>query len=233
LEIVGVGDYDTSPEQLGLPSGAAVVSANRFIGFGQSATQEEVHVGSSPEACPAVLLTPPLGDDQVLVVKGAEAMVNIVGQRRNIHVEPFPETDKPTDRSSRTMLFMDALEIDMQPDEDGLPDLKPANLDREIRKATLAFSSSQYGTVNCPLWGCGSFGGDPYVKVVALWCAASMSNIKLRILCDDTQLEIASNLRKLVIQHDSKHNVRSMRELLGRLPQNLKRFETFQWIQEN
>lgn len=56
-----------------------VVSANKEIGFGQSVTQEEIYVGNCPEACPAVLFTPTLGDDHVLVVEGARPMLEITG----------------------------------------------------------------------------------------------------------------------------------------------------------
>ncbi|KAG7292847.1 hypothetical protein NEMBOFW57_002892 [Staphylotrichum longicolle] len=113
----------------GCLGGAAVVSANKYVGFGQSATQEEIHVGSSPEACPAVLLTPPLRDDQVLVVRGAQAMANITGQRRDIKVEGMPLPDGGQKAwQERTMLFMDALELDMAEEGDVLPDLLPRNM---------------------------------------------------------------------------------------------------------
>ncbi|KAJ8111664.1 hypothetical protein ONZ43_g5566 [Nemania bipapillata] len=168
IEMVIVDNYQTCPKQLGLPSGASVVAANRYIGFGQSATQEEVHVGSSPEACPAVLITPPLQDNQVLVVRGAEAMLNITGQRREIKAVAN-DVETSVDWRRRTMLFMDALELDLESDENGLPDLAPENLTREVNKAATAFSSGLYEVIYSPLWGCGAFGGDPFVKVALLW----------------------------------------------------------------
>lgn len=168
IEITVVDSYQTNPEQLGLPSGAAVVSAHRYIGFGQSAAQEEVHVGSSPEACPAVLVTPPLGPSQVLVIRGAKAVMNITGQRRDIKAMAQDTKQGRVDWRQRTMLFMDALELDVEDDESGLPDLKPDHLAREINKAAIAFSSGPYDVVWSPLWGCGAFGGDPFVKVALL-----------------------------------------------------------------
>ncbi|GAB1310607.1 poly(ADP-ribose) glycohydrolase [Madurella fahalii] len=146
VKVMVVERYDMSPASLGLPDGAVVVASNKFIGFGQSATQEEVHVGTSPEACPAVLVTPPLRDDQVLVVRGAQAMINVTGRGRDIRAEkmPVPNSSEKSWRH-RTMLFMDALELDMVEHRDlVLPDLQPGNIDREVRKAYTAFASAGF-----------------------------------------------------------------------------------------
>lgn len=71
LTVLTLSEASTSPSLLGLPNYADVISANKFIGFGSTGTQEETHVGASPECCPAVLITPPLKDDQALIVTGA------------------------------------------------------------------------------------------------------------------------------------------------------------------
>ncbi|KAI0105049.1 poly glycohydrolase-domain-containing protein [Nemania sp. FL0031] len=227
IEIVLVDNYQTSPKQLGLPSGAAVVSANRYIGSGQSATQEEVHVGSSPEACPAVLITPPLERNQVLVVRGAKAVINIAGQRRDIGAAPH-ESEGSVDWRQRTMLFMDALELDAEGDETSLPDLAPENLTREVNKAAIAFTSGPYEVVYSPLWGCGAFGGDPFVKVMLLWCAASVANVPLKIICDRREGKVASSLNSLVLE--AGRRLETAQDLLGLLlsvSRKTTRLETF------
>ncbi|KAI1429725.1 poly glycohydrolase-domain-containing protein [Xylaria sp. FL1777] len=232
IEIVLVENYQTCPAQLGLPSGAAVVSANRYIGFGQSATQEEVHVGSSPEACPAVLITPPLEKNQVLVVRGAEAVLNITGQRRDI-TATAQEWGVSVDWGQRTMLFMDALELDVEDDADGLPDLTLENLTREVNKAAIAFSSGVYEVVCSPLWGCGAFGGDPFVKVMLLWCAASVARVSLKIIYDRASQEVASSLNSLVAA--VRRRLGSAQDLMGLLqsvPRNTARLATLDWMIE-
>ncbi|KAH7380571.1 hypothetical protein DE146DRAFT_637561 [Phaeosphaeria sp. MPI-PUGE-AT-0046c] len=143
----------TRPSLLGLAPGASVISANRFIGFGRTGTQEDVHVGSSPESCPAVLITPPLKDRDVLVVIGVGAMVVIEGYGRTAHCSEilpgpvdFSEKERHTHKQmwkNRTLLFMDALEIDLRGDSLGLPDLKLGDVARELRKAYTVFRSSQ------------------------------------------------------------------------------------------
>ncbi|KAJ2971352.1 hypothetical protein NUW58_g9441 [Xylaria curta] len=232
IDITVVDSYQTCPVQLGLPSGAAVVSANRYIGFGQSATQEEVHVGSSPEACPAVLVTPPLEKNQVLVVKGAEAVLNIVGERRNIKAAAH-EVEVSLDWRQRTMLFMDALELDAEGNEVGLPDLVPENLTREVNKAAIAFSSGVYDVIISPLWGCGAFGGDPFVKVVLLWCAASVTQTPLKIICDRGSHDIASSLNSLAAAAVGRlGTAQQLIGLLRSIPRRTARLATLDYMME-
>ncbi|KAI1326746.1 hypothetical protein F5Y16DRAFT_410701 [Xylariaceae sp. FL0255] len=225
IEIEITDRYETSPLHLGLPGGAAVVSGNRHIGFGQSATQEEIVVGSSPEACPAVL-----------VIRGTEAVRNVVGQCREIRVVPQSTVaeEEGTDWSRRTMLFMDALEIDnlSASDTEGvLPDLVPAHIDRELIKAMTAFSSGVYEVVNAPLWGCGAFGGDPFVKVMLMWCAASAvgkHRAKLRILCDVASRGVAEDLGRLMGRVTER--LGSAQQLLGlvrSIPGETERLATY------
>ena len=173
-------------EYLGTNGNAVIVSANRFIGFGRSATQEEVFVGTTPEACPAVLVTPPLAAHQVLVVRGCEAIVKTVGQGRQITLAG--EHRVPPDQAEayknmwqgRTMLFMDALELDSF-DNEQYPDIKHANIEREFTKATVGFESGRYANIYTGLWGCRTFGGDPGVKMVILWLAASVHGSVLSV----------------------------------------------------
>ncbi len=232
IEIAFVDSYQTNATQLGLPSGAAVVAANRYIGFGQSATQEEVHVGSSPEACPAVLITPPLESNQVLVVRGAQSVLNIIGERRNI-TAAAQEVGKSPDWRQRAMLFMDALELDAAANETGLPDLVPENLSREINKAAIAFSSGVYDVVFAPQWGCGAFGGDPFVKMMLLWCAASIAKTPLKILCDQGSREVASSLNSLISA--AKGRLKTAQELVSLLqsiPRRTARLATIDRMME-
>lgn len=264
IKVQHVAQYDTSPASLGVPHGAAVVSANKVIGFGESATQEEIHVGCSPEACPAVLFTPELQNNQVLVIKGAIAVTNIAGQRRGVHFGDQQYTEEDADWSQRTMLFMDALELDMPEQygtsenqtadnvaDDGsrhestttlLPDLIQCNMDREITKALLAFSSGPYKEILSPLWGCGAFNGDPFVKVLLLWIAASTVSSEqpggsppaLKIVCDDSLQDIAGELTGMLdLAQLRLKTVGELRNLLNSMPKNVKRLETGEWLIEH
>lgn len=232
VQVEVVERFDLSPASLGVPGGAAVVSANKYIGFGQSATQEEVHVGSSPEACPAVLLTPPLGDDEVLIVRGAQAMVNIAGQRRDIRVEQMPVPDDGmTAWQDRTMLFMDALELDIAESGDRLPDLLPGNLCREIRKAYTAFETDGIEEIRTGLWGCGAFCGDPGIKMLILWLAASIVGVRLVVLSDTAGRSFVEDFRAVMKKaRGVVRDTAGLWQLLGQAPASLARGATLGWI---
>ncbi|EAS28217.3 poly(ADP-ribose) glycohydrolase [Coccidioides immitis RS] len=195
----------TKPSLLGIPDGACIVSANKNVGFGQSATQEEMHVGSTPESCPIVLLTPTLQDTQILVVQGAEAMTVVEGYGREARLLETSYKDSlhgvhPHTWQRRVMLFMDALEFDMYDSSEGVPDLLPGHTDRELLKAYNAFSSQQgghtYSRIVTGLWGCGAFGGNREIKTILQWCAASLAGVRLEFICSgDAQREFADCLR--------------------------------------
>jgi poly(ADP-ribose) glycohydrolase len=200
----------TDPHYLGLPNGASVISANKRVGFGRTGTQEETHVGCSPEACPAVLITPPLSDNEVLVVEGAEAMIVMEGHGRKARLSSvlFPDYTLLAPQMScwrkRTMLFMDALELDHYDTSTThfVPDLIPGHLDRELVKALTAFKSRKsppYEEVVTGLWGCGAFGGNKQIKTVLQWCVASLASVPACVfVCDAEERHFLLELREFV-----------------------------------
>ncbi|KAK0388668.1 hypothetical protein NLU13_4911 [Sarocladium strictum] len=196
------------------PDGAVVISANKDIGF-----------GNSPEACPAVLVTPTLQATETVTIEGAAPMLCITGQRRNVQWEVLPRERRIGGR----MLFMDALEIDELDGSEALPDIQPGHLEREIRKAYTAFSSWASGdesTVYTGVWGCGAFNGDPGVKMTILWIAASMAGRRLTVVCDDSHGGFPMQFRGLVDRVPSSWTVRELRTLLESLAPDTQRSET-------
>ncbi|KAL2205668.1 hypothetical protein CC79DRAFT_1055383 [Sarocladium strictum] len=229
MHIQIVDYYDTRLQELSYQTknGAVVISANKDIGFGQSATQEEVYVGNCPEACPAVLVTPTLQSNETLTITGASPMLHITGQRRDINWRVLPNERR---RGGR-MLFMDALEIDELDDTNGLPDLQSENIERELRKACTAFSSwkstsSTVSAVYAGVWGCGAFHGDPGVKVMIMWMAASLAGRKLTIICDSSHGNIPKEISQLLDQIPSHWTVQDAKMLLNRIDRGTKRLET-------
>lgn len=235
LKVVRVPCYSSDlqrPERQG-SEGAVVVSANKDIGFGQSATQEEVFVGNTPEACPAVLFVPTLKDDCALLIEGARPMITIQGQRRDVSWEVLPVDARIGGR----MLFMDALEIDELDQDDGLlPDLEPGHMEREIRKAFAAFSSygnsELDGHVWSGIWGCGAFNGDPVVKMILVWIAASLSRKDLFIVCDPFYQDFADTFERFAARAQGNWNAMDLWIWLGRIPRNTKRLETLRLLQD-
>ncbi|PTB64728.1 hypothetical protein BBK36DRAFT_56505 [Trichoderma citrinoviride] len=238
LNVVHVKAFSTEQQELAYQGNdrAVVVSANKDIGFGQSATQEEVFMGNCPEACPAVLFTPTLQNDQILAINGARPMLRILGQRRELSWEKLA----PDRRRGGRMLLMDALEVDEAEDSAALlPDLKPGNMQREMRKAYTAFSSWKGGDADAPavstgLWGCGAFNGDPGTKVLLLWMAASLAGKELHLLCDDSQREFADKCERFVERVSSSGwNVEDLEGCLKGVPAGVGRWQTMDWLLEN
>jgi poly(ADP-ribose) glycohydrolase len=223
---ISICDPSAAPDMLlGIPDGASVVFANRHVGFGSTGTQEETVVGSSPEACVSVLICPPLTDDEVLVVEGAEAIVTIQGFGRAAHLGEILSPDYTFENYSaskwrrRTMLFTDALELDNFDRNDGqIPDFLPGHIDRELNKALTAFSSrddAPYREVVTGLWGCGAFGGNAEVKTMLQWCAASLAAIPLRLICEPERDEFLRRLRTFV--ENALRNAWSVEDVVGAL----------------
>lgn len=219
------------------PNGALVVAANKVIGFGKSATGEEVTLGTTPEACPAVLVTPVLTGDQVVVITGASPVLRVTGERRNVAWE-IPDTRTASadfdawrmHRAGGPLLLMDALELDEHVSELGqVPDLVPENIEREVHKATTAFMATAATTVYTPLWGCGAFCGDPAVKMCLLWLAASMASVELVLLLDARGQALADELEPFVRRWQEK-TAAELRQWLGRVPRTLRGGQVLAYI---
>ncbi len=229
-------------EHLGA-AGAVVVSANRDIGFGQSATQEELHIGAAPESCVAVLFTPQLKDEKALSINAAQPMIQFTGQRRDIS---WKVHDPPV--TGGRLLLMDALEMDLADsgspstgeddgaDDDGLlPDLLERNMTRELTKAYAAFTSwslTADSTVVTGLWGCGAFNGEPTVKLLLLWMAASLARRRLQVVFDEAEWEYGVSFEKLV-KRTSLQSVSGVMALLRAVPKNTERLGVMQWLHDN
>ncbi|KAK7426064.1 hypothetical protein QQZ08_007512 [Neonectria magnoliae] len=235
-------NYNTEshlPEVQG-PHGAVVVSANKVVGFGQSATQEEIFVGIAPEACPVVLVAPHLTNETVITVSGARAMLSVTGQRRDISWTVRPTPSPVTDfcswaqawRGGR-LIFMDALEMDMVETADEiLPDLLPENIQRELRKAQTGFSAHPGHTaVWTGLWGCGAFCGDAGVKLVVLWLAASAAGVRLNVVLGPEQHDIGRRFES-VVSVCEKMSPSRLGELLLEVPKGLRKLAILDWLVE-
>ncbi|KAG8845863.1 hypothetical protein FRB91_001378 [Serendipita sp. 411] len=136
-----------------------LVSANKEIGFGVAATQEERLFGAVPCLLPIVFFTPPLSPTQALLIYGTGTTVcaRFKGhlrtarldtvytkmERKEEEEEPKDRTRKrkvgeAKDRTGRTFLFMDALEMD---GEFHGRDRELQFVKRELRKLVTGFAA--------------------------------------------------------------------------------------------
>ncbi|KAF4447552.1 Poly(ADP-ribose) glycohydrolase [Fusarium austroafricanum] len=229
---------DTHNPEVQGERGAVVVSANKVIGYGQSATQEEIFVGIAPETYPVVLVAPHLTDSTVITASGARAMADVKGQRRNIEWNILP-ISPPSEQSTGwktawrggRLVFMDALEMDMLEPlcGDGLPDLDSKNVDREISKAANGFTSYKGDSIFTGLWGCGAFDGDPGVKLMVLWLAAGAADVELHMMLGPGEHNLGKRLEE-VVKACNGLAANDVRGLLARVPRELRREGILEWI---
>ncbi|KAH7179377.1 uncharacterized protein B0J16DRAFT_169671 [Fusarium flagelliforme] len=230
INYLDVHTSDTHHPHIQGKGGAVVVSSNKVIGFGQSATQEEIFVGIAPEAYPVVLVAPHLTDDTVITVSGARAMADVKGQRRNIK---WNIRTMANDSEGGRLVFMDALEMDMveRSSDNDLPDLYPENIDRELQKATNGFTSYNGDSIFTGLWGCGAFGGDPGVKLMILRLAAGVANVELHLMLGPGEHDLGRELEEVAKACDGL-TLNDVRGLLGRVPMELRKERILKWIAE-
>ena len=166
-----------------------LVASNKSPGFGPACTQEELVTAACPPLLPlgALLVAPPVPSDAVVLASGYVPLAHWQGQGRQATYLQLPRT-----LDHHTFVLADAAELDqVEVNATALPDLQPQIFSRDLHKAYTAFSAiAELGIRNiaCPLWGAGSFGGNPVVKVLILSAAAARAGITVHLSVDDSRL---------------------------------------------
>ncbi len=181
---IGLVDEESEPSRSPLQP-FVLVSAHSQPGVGPTGTQEERLQASSPALALCSILVPRIPHDAVVVTSAFPVHAAWRGHNRTARLcDILP----PGSRPSRHYILADALELDAG--AHGKEDLRPANLEREIRKLYAAFSGAAASCadaviskciVEAPLWGCGAFGGNPCVKTVCMMIAAGLTGVSLNL----------------------------------------------------
>lgn len=190
LKVVEILQQDPQLAALEQPGVVESSFANKDVGFGISGTQEERLMGMSPELCLAMLLSPSLADNEGLLIEGAMPAGICRGFGRGIEwVGCLPDTARQIGWQQRTVLVLDALELDeYQADEENadntasavpFPDLHPEAMDRELNKLFCGLSAVSGRKLLTGHWGCGAFGGNSEVKALLQMIAAARANVQL------------------------------------------------------
>ncbi|ODM87095.1 Poly(ADP-ribose) glycohydrolase, partial [Orchesella cincta] len=162
--------------------------ANKRVGGGvlnEGAVMEEILFVVCPELIISRLFTETLEDDEVLVITGFEQFSNYAGYSRSFHFTgPTKPVNHEVDNLGRTctqIVVMDALHFGQYEIES---QFEKAKIDRELHKAFVAFVVP-HGEPNIPVatgnWGCGAFNGDPELKFLIQWIAASEAGRNLMV----------------------------------------------------
>jgi poly(ADP-ribose) glycohydrolase len=148
--------------------------ANRYVGGGVlnlGCVQEEIRFMISPELIIASLISEPMLDHEAVLVRNSFTFVEYTGYDRSFKCVGDKQLLTPSD-----VLCIDALPfgINVSFQYEHQPLL------RELEKIRCALSLNEkdkrFATGN---WGCGVFNGDPQLKAVLQWVAASVRNTKI------------------------------------------------------
>ena len=159
--------------------------ANKDVSFGVSGSQEEAKLAASPETCVVVLIVPTLQNNETLLILGAREVARFEGIGRHVKFVGCRMYEEK-DWSSRTIIAMDALELDVEEsDAQGtvIPELRKECLDRELNKTYCGFQplvgDKPFSGIDTGHWGCGAFGGHKFAKALIQVMAASEAGTKL------------------------------------------------------
>ena len=151
--------------------------ANAFLGggvFHGGCVQEEIRFSVCPELCLGMLVSPRMRDDEAILLEGAARLAESSGYAGTLrHAGPRDTSD---DRPDVGVLAVDALHFGRRGAQ---AQWQAQACLREMGKLRAGFGDD-LGTFATGNWGCGAFGGDPRLKSLLQWLAASASGWGIR-----------------------------------------------------
>ncbi len=158
--------------------------ANEFLGGGvlrKGCVQEEIRFAVAPEHMAAMILSPRMRADEAIVMRGAERFAAATGYASSFaYAGPFHD---PVARLADGSADVDFVAIDAVDYRraDAAAQYGDGAMLRELNKARAGFVRDAR---NLPVatgnWGCGAFRGDPALKAVLQWIAASAEGRAVR-----------------------------------------------------
>ncbi|XP_059468701.1 uncharacterized protein LOC132192657 isoform X2 [Neocloeon triangulifer] len=187
---------------------AAVDFANKRIGGGvinNGSVQEEIKFITCPDLIAARLLCPELEDNEAVIIEGASPYSKHAGYGRGFQYAG--PADQFANRS-QVVLAIDALDFSR-----GAPHMQYTKeaINRELVKAYAGFCNSPLEKIATGNWGGGAFKGDPTLKMLIQWLAASVAQKKLHYYCfnDQNLLQEYESIQKDV----NKLKIRTINDL--------------------
>ncbi|KAF2260477.1 hypothetical protein CC78DRAFT_584765 [Lojkania enalia] len=181
---------ESEPSELPQPT-FVLVAAHSQPGPGATATQEERLQSASLALSTSALFTPKIPDEGAVITSAFPVHAAWKGHNRTARLDRlFPADGLPR----RHYILADALPLDeMYDNGDGLRDLQPGRVEREVRKLYASFSGAirmrdmcycnlnEACVVETGAWGCGAFGGNILVKAMCMMIAAGLTGIELHL----------------------------------------------------
>ena len=177
--------------------------ANKFIGGGvlrQGCVQEEIRFMVCPEMILSLLFTEELCENEALIMTGAERFSYYSGYANTFKWQGGYNDSTLADSWRRKTTQVVA--IDAIPFRNQWAQFQPDLLRRELNKAYAGFmtseksSSGKNAAVATGKWGCGAFRGDPHLKTVIQWMAASAAGRDMVMFTFDSK-ELVADIGRL------------------------------------
>jgi len=158
--------------------------ANAYLGGGvlrSGCVQEEIRFSMAPELLTAMIVSPCMGADEAIVMRGAERFALTRGYASTLkYAGPFHD---PTARTEDGTPDVELVAIDAMDYRrtDATAQYTEAAMLRELGKARAGWARDpRMLPVATGNWGCGAFRGDPCLKAIVQWIAASVEGRTLR-----------------------------------------------------
>ncbi|XP_022743609.1 poly(ADP-ribose) glycohydrolase 1 isoform X2 [Durio zibethinus] len=152
--------------------------ANKYLGGGalnRGCVQEEIRFMINPELIAGMLFLPSMAENEAIEIVGAERFSDYMGETNKAFCG-FLDQSKYR-QYMRLFKIMDTVQLNEAPSTS--IETNGGSMTEEVRKSDEKDGQSM-DPENCSgiatgNWGCGAFGGDPELKAIIQWLAASQA----------------------------------------------------------
>jgi poly(ADP-ribose) glycohydrolase len=143
--------------------------------------QEEIRFAVSPELLFGMLLSPRMREGEAIVLRGAERFSRTRGYGASLAFAGRFDDASPRAADGTPEVEVVAIDAVDYRGADARAQYTPEDVLRELNKARSGFGrDAAQRPIASGNWGCGAFGGDPALKAVIQWLAASAEGRTLR-----------------------------------------------------
>ena len=178
---------------------AKVIFANKYIGgkiLSEGCCQEEIKFLTNPELLVGLIISDKLENNEVLIIDGTITYSTYKNYGFDLLFNKSIESIN-SNSEKEYIIEIDAYKYNIKNKQ---LQYNKFNKDRDIKKAILGFSDTNYDIISTGNWGCGAFLGNEVLKFLIQWYAASVCNKKINYCIHNINLIAKLNKIKQVIK---------------------------------